>query len=74
MKKIGAFILAIGVILMLIVGYNFITDKNVAGLEPANTTETANHPFPWFPSIGAILVASGIIVMTSSGRGRRLNP
>ncbi len=74
MKKIGGFILALGVILMLVVGYNFITDKTVAGLKPAQPAERADRPFPWYPSIAAILVASGIIIIATSGKRRRLNP
>jgi drug/metabolite transporter (DMT)-like permease len=72
MKKIGAILLILGVILMLIVGYNFYTEKSVAGLEPRQPYEEVSHPFPWYPVIGAVLVAGGIILMATSKR-RKLN-
>jgi hypothetical protein len=73
MKKIGAILLIIGVILMLIVGYNFYTEENVAGINPRQPDEEVSHPFPWYPAIGAVLVAGGIILIVTSAKRRKLN-
>lgn len=72
MKKIGAILLILGVIVMLIVGYNYYTENNVAGLSPRQPDEEVAYPFPWFPSLGAVMVAGGIILMATSKK-RKLN-
>ena len=58
---------------MLIVGYNFYTEENVAGINTRQPDEGISHPFPWYPAIGAILVASGIILMVTSKKRKKLN-
>lgn len=72
MKKIGAILLTMGIILMLIVGYNFYTERNIGGLKPIQPEEGESHSFPWYPAIGAVLVAIGIIIIVTSGKRKKL--
>jgi uncharacterized membrane protein YkgB len=67
MKKLGIIILSIGVIVMGIASYKFIKDKKRG---PEEQVQNRPLPFPWLPTTGAILIASGIIMM---GSGRK-NP
>jgi drug/metabolite transporter (DMT)-like permease len=61
MRKIGVGIFAAGVIILLAVGIKSIKEKK----NQTNIEEVAqSHPFPWYPLIGGILVASGIIIMS----------
>jgi hypothetical protein len=73
MKKIGALLLILGIVLMLIVSYNFYTNKDVAGIRPMQPDEGESHSFPWYPAIGAVLVASGIIIMVTTRKRKNLN-
>ena len=63
MRKIGAFIIMAGVVLMLIVGYNFVFQEEVANLVPNVPEEGPGHQFPWYPLTGAVLLSIGIILL-----------
>lgn len=65
MKKIGIIILSAGVILMGVTVFKFINDKKRG---PEEQVQHEPLPFPWLPTTGALLIASGIIMM---GSGRK---
>ncbi|MFL5764290.1 MAG: hypothetical protein ACJ77K_10160 [Bacteroidia bacterium] len=61
MKKLGIGILFTGVIILVAVGIKSIKEKK----DHTNVEETQqSHPFPWYPLVGGILVASGIIMVS----------
>jgi hypothetical protein len=61
MRKLGTGILVAGVIVLLAVGIKSIKEKkNHTNVEEIQES----HPFPWYPLIGGIMVASGIILMS----------
>ena len=62
MKKFGIFLLLAGVLTMSIAAYKFAKQKNRGSEEQV---QDQNTPFPWLPSVGALLTATGIIMMGS---------
>lgn len=62
MKKIGIGVFAAGVIILVAAGVKSIKEKK----SQTNVEEIAqSHPFPWAPLVGGILVAAGIIIMST---------
>lgn len=68
MKKTGIIILTVGVILMGVAVYKFFNDKRRGSEEQA---QNSFYSFPWIPTTGAILIASGIILI-GSGNPKRI--
>jgi hypothetical protein len=68
MKKLGLIVLLAGVFTMSFAAYKFIEQKKRGSEEQV---QDSNVPFPWLPSLGALLTAGGIIMM-GSGRYRNV--
>ena len=68
MKKFGVVVLIVGVILMGIAAFKFIKQRERGSEEQV---QDENLPFPWLPTTGALLTATGIIMM-GSGRYKRV--
>jgi hypothetical protein len=59
MKNIGIVLLAIGLMIMLILGLNFITIKEIAHGRVLEKGE----PVQWPPLVGAAMLVSGIVIL-----------
>lgn len=68
MKKLGIVVLLIGVLVMGFAAYKFIEQKKRGSEEQV---QDENVPFPWLPTVGALLTAGGIIMM-GSGNYRKV--
>jgi len=68
MKKFGIIVLIAGVLVMGITAYKFIEQRKRGSEEQVQDQST---PFPWLPTVGALLTAGGIIMM-GSDRFRRV--
>jgi hypothetical protein len=65
MKKLGIVILSVGIILMGVAAYKFIKDKRRGSEEEVQKEPV---PFPWLPTAGALLTATGIIMIGSGDK------
>ena len=63
MKGLGIGLIVIGIALMIVTGFNFVTEKKVVDLGPLEINKEQNHPIKWSPIIGGIILASGIIIL-----------
>lgn len=63
MKNLGIVLVVLGIIMMLITGFNFVTKKKVVDLGPVEINKEENHPVQWSPIIGGILLVGGIVVI-----------
>lgn len=63
MKGLGIGLIVVGIALMIITGFNFVTEKKVVDLGPLEINKEQNHPVKWSPIIGGILLVSGIVVL-----------
>ncbi|MGQ0826873.1 MAG: hypothetical protein ACT4ON_00615 [Bacteroidota bacterium] len=62
MKKLGIFLFTAGIIVMLYAAFNFVREKRMGSEEDI---KEQNLPFPWFPTVGGVLIATGIIAMVT---------
>ncbi len=68
-KKTGMVLVAIGAIMMIYTGFNYITTKNVVDIGPIEINKEVNHPVKWSPIVGGILLVAGV-VMISTGKNK----
>lgn len=66
MKNLGIALIVIGLIMMVVTGFNFVTREKVVDLGPVEVTSKKNNPVQWSPIIGGVLLVAGIIVMVSN--------
>jgi uncharacterized membrane protein YidH (DUF202 family) len=71
MKNLGIILIAIGIVLMLITGFNFVTKDKVVDLGKVEISKQRNHPVSWSPIVGVVLLAAGVVVLVS-GRKKAL--
>jgi uncharacterized membrane protein YidH (DUF202 family) len=63
MKNAGILLIVLGIVLMAITGFNFVTKKNVVDLGPIQIDKKENHPIQWSPVIGAVLLVGGVVIL-----------
>lgn len=59
MKKTGGIILAIGLLITIFAGFNFITREKVVDLGSVEIMQNKNHRLTWSPVIGIVMIAIG---------------
>lgn len=63
---------AIGLIMMIYTGFNFVTKEKVVDLGPIEINKETNHPVQWSPIIGAVLLVGGIAIFATSKKIKAL--
>ena len=66
MKNMGIILIVLGVIMMFITGFNYVTRKNVVDVGPLVINANENHPVQWSPIVGGVLLLAGVVVMVSN--------
>lgn len=66
MKSLGIVLLALGLIMMIYTGFNFVTKEKVVDLGPLEINKTTNHPVQWSPIVGMVLLVGGIVIFATS--------
>ncbi len=66
MKNLGIVLIVIGIVMMLITGFNFVTQKKVVDLGPIQVNKEENHPVQWSPIIGGVLLVGGVILLVTN--------
>ncbi len=70
MKAIGIVIIAIGIIMMVYTGFNYVTTKNVTDLGSVKINKETSHPVQWSPIIGVVLIVGGIVLIAIDKKAR----
>lgn len=65
MKNLGIVLIVLGLVMMLVTGFNFVTKKKVVDLGPVEINKEESHPVQWSPIIGGILLVGGIVVIAT---------
>lgn len=65
MKNLGTALIVIGILMMLITGFNYVTKENVVNAGPIQINKNENHPVQWSPIVGGVLLAAGLILSLS---------
>jgi hypothetical protein len=59
MKKIGVFIFAIGLVITIVTGFNFITREKVVDIGDLEISRNQNHSIAWSPILGVVVMTLG---------------
>jgi LPXTG-motif cell wall-anchored protein len=59
MKKIGMFIIGLGLLATLFGGFNFVTKKKIIDVGNLEITTNKNHVMDWSPLFGIALIVVG---------------
>ena len=70
-KTLGIALAAIGIIMMLYTGFNYVTTKKLVDLGPIQINKTENHPVQWSPIIGGLLLVGGIALIVTGKSGQK---
>ena len=65
MKNFGIALAAIGVVMMLVTGFNYVTKKKVIDVGPIQIDKNVNHPVEWSPIVGGVLLIGGLVLIVS---------
>jgi uncharacterized membrane protein YidH (DUF202 family) len=65
MKKrtLGVAIVAIGILMMIYTGFNYVTKEKVVDLGPIVISADKNHPVQWSPIVGLVLLIGGVAIL-----------
>lgn len=62
-KTIGIVIIALGIIMMVYTGFDYVTTKKVVNIGSLEINKETKHPVQWSPIIGAVLIVGGIVLL-----------
>jgi hypothetical protein len=65
MRNLGIVLVVIGIVMMVITGFNFETRKGIGDVGN-NEVSTDRRPMQWSPIIGGILLVGGIIMLATA--------
>jgi len=62
-KTLGIVLVAIGIIMMIYTGFNYVTTEKVVDLGPIEINAQKNNTVKWPPIVGLVLIVGGIVVI-----------
>lgn len=70
MKKISIVIIAIGLLISVFAGFNYVTKEKVVDIGDLEITADKNHTLEWSPIIGVVMivVGGGLYLVSSKGK------
>jgi hypothetical protein len=72
MKKAGLIVFAIGLLITVITGINYVSREVVVESGDLTLTRDVNHGFSWSPVIGIALMVVGGMIFISGFRRQKL--
>ncbi len=63
MKKTGIALIAIGILMMLITGFNFVTREKVVNIGDLEIMGNRNRHVEWPPIVGGVLLVAGVVIL-----------
>jgi uncharacterized membrane protein len=69
MKNLGIVLVVLGIVMMLITGFNYVTKEKVVDLGKVEVNKTQNHPVQWSPIVGGVLLIGGIALVMANNKG-----
>ena len=69
-KFIGIILIAIGIIMMVYTGFNYVTTEKVVDLGPIEINQEKNNPVKWSPIIGGVIIVAGVILVAVDKKNR----
>jgi uncharacterized membrane protein YidH (DUF202 family) len=68
-RTLGIVVIAIGIIMMIYTGFNYVTSEKVVDLGPIKISAEKDHPVQWSPIVGVVLLVGGILIVITSKKG-----
>ena len=62
-KPLGMALIAIGIIMLIYTGFNYVTTEKVVDIGPIEINKEQNHNVSWPPIAGLILIVGGIVII-----------
>ena len=69
-KTIGIVLIAIGIVMMVYTGFNYVTKEKVVDIGPIQINAEKNHTVQWPPIVGVVLIIGGIVVIVFDKKAR----
>lgn len=69
MKTLGIIFVALGILMMIYTGFDYVTTKKVADIGPVQVDKKESHPVQWSPIVGGALLLGGIVILVSGKKG-----
>ncbi|HKI88836.1 MAG TPA: hypothetical protein VKA38_07420 [Draconibacterium sp.] len=69
-KTLGIVLIAIGIVMIVYTGFNYITNEKVVDLGPIKINAEKSHTVQWPPIVGVILIIGGIAVIVLDKKAR----
>jgi uncharacterized membrane protein YidH (DUF202 family) len=66
MKTIGIIIIALGILMIVYTGFNYVTTKKVVDIGTIQINKETTHPVQWSPYVGIVLLVGGIVIIATS--------
>jgi hypothetical protein len=66
MRNFGILIGMVGIIMMVVTSFNYVTQKKVVNIGNLKINKDENFSIQWSPIIGAILFAGGGVIFASN--------
>ena len=66
MKNLGIVLIVVGLIMIMITGFNIVTKEKVVDLGPLEVSKEKNNPVQWSPIIGIGILIGGVIVYVTN--------
>jgi hypothetical protein len=66
MKTFGIGLIVIGIIMMVITGFSYVTQETIIDAGPLEVTADKKESINWPPYIGGIALVTGVIVLAMS--------
>ncbi len=67
-KSVGFILIALGIVMMVYTGFNYVTTETVVDLGPIEINKDKNHFLGWSPIVGIVLLVAGVIALLSNKR------
>lgn len=62
-KPLGIVLIAIGIIMLIYTGFNYVTTSKVVDLGPIEINAQKNHTVKWPPIVGLVLIVGGVVII-----------
>lgn len=71
MKRIGIILVAIGLLITVFTGFNFVTREKVVDVGALHISKNKNHGLSWSPFIGfAVMIVGGVAYLIGTQKAR----
>jgi len=70
MKKISLLIIAIGLLITVFTGFNYITREKVVDIGDLEITANKNHTLEWSPVVGVVMMVVGGVLYMGGSKGK----